>query len=325
MNKSKFPTKRLCKLTGHNGPVQALTYSSHPSTYILTGSTDKRIRLFNPSRASPTSTGLIQTYTGHGYDVADLAVSNDNTAFLSCGGDKLVFVWDVATARTTRRFEGHVGRVNAVAWGGEGDSVAVSGSFDATVRLWDLKSKSYKPIMTFSEGKDSISSVEVRGPEVWSGSIDGRVRGYDVRMGRVLVDVIGYPITSLTPTKQSETLLLSTLNSSLHLLDKSTGSILKSYKSPTFKNETYRIRSTLGLNDAVALSGSEDGNVYVWDLVDGDVLHVLRHGEEIGAQSPSDKEGKRDVVSVVAFCEGRREWCSGGGDGQVVVWGVDGG
>jgi mitogen-activated protein kinase organizer 1 len=107
-----------------------LTYSSHPSTYILTGSTDKQIRLFNPSRAAAsggTSTGLVQTYTGHGYDVADLAVSQDNTTFVSGGGDKLVFVWDVASARTVRRFEGHAGRVNGVALGGEGDSVVVSG------------------------------------------------------------------------------------------------------------------------------------------------------------------------------------------------------
>jgi len=38
-------------------------------------------------------------------------------------------LWDVITARTLRRFEGHGGRVNAVAFGGDaGDgSVVVSG------------------------------------------------------------------------------------------------------------------------------------------------------------------------------------------------------
>lgn len=72
---------------------------------------------------------MVQTYSGHGYEVLDISVSDDNARFVSCGGDKLVFLWDVATARTTRRFEGHGGRVNSVAFGGDaGDgSVVVSG------------------------------------------------------------------------------------------------------------------------------------------------------------------------------------------------------
>lgn len=74
---------------------------------------------------------------------------------------------------------------------GEGDKVVVSGSYDATVRFWDLKSKAYKPLMMLTEAKDSISSLAVVGAEVFVGSIDGRVRVYDLRMGRVFVDVIG--------------------------------------------------------------------------------------------------------------------------------------
>jgi mitogen-activated protein kinase organizer 1 len=160
----------------------------------LTGSTDRQIRLFNPARASleqDAPSGLVQTFSGHGYDVADLAVSSDNARFASGGGDKLVFLWDVPTARTIRRFEGHTGRVNAVGFGGEGDSVLVSGSYDATLRLWDTKSNAYKPMMTLTEARDSISSIAVSGAEIMTASIDGRVRIYDVRMGQVYVDVIG--------------------------------------------------------------------------------------------------------------------------------------
>ena len=45
--------------------------------------------------------------------------------------------------------------------------------------------------MTFSEAKDSISSIDVKGPEVTVGCVDGRVRCYDLRMGQMDVDVIG--------------------------------------------------------------------------------------------------------------------------------------
>ena len=63
------------------------------------------------------------------YEVLDIAVADDNARLASVGGDKQVFLWDVATARTLRRFVGHFARVNAVAFGGEGGGVVVSGAF----------------------------------------------------------------------------------------------------------------------------------------------------------------------------------------------------
>ena len=69
----------------------------------------------------------MQTYDAHGYEVLDIAVSDDNARFISVGGDKTVFLWDVASGRTLRRWSGHVGRVNACAFGGAGGDVVVSG------------------------------------------------------------------------------------------------------------------------------------------------------------------------------------------------------
>lgn len=131
----------------------------------------------------------------HGYEVLSLAVSSDNARFVSGGGDKTVFLWDVATAKTLRRYGGgaggHAGRVECVAFGGDGDSVVVSGSFDSTVRFWDTKASGNRPIMVLSDGRDSISDVAVQGPEVVTGCVDGRVRWYDLRMGMLYVDVVG--------------------------------------------------------------------------------------------------------------------------------------
>ena len=121
----------------------------------------------------------------------DLAVSADNARFASVGGDRQVFLWDVATGRTLRRWGGHGGRVNAVALGGPAQEVVVSGSFDATVRVWDAKSAAPKPVQVFEDARDSVSCVAVAGWEIVAGSVDGRVRCYDVRMGVVYTDVVG--------------------------------------------------------------------------------------------------------------------------------------
>lgn len=50
--------------------------------------------------------------------------SHDNTRFASCGGDRTVFLWDVATGDSLRKFTGHAGKVNAVALNGDSTVLA---------------------------------------------------------------------------------------------------------------------------------------------------------------------------------------------------------
>jgi mitogen-activated protein kinase organizer 1 len=321
-----FPTTPIARLTGHGGIVHAISYSSGSQQYILTGSSDRAIRLYNPAKAPPNSTtpsaGLINKYSAHGYEVLSIDVSSDNSKFVSTGGDKTVFYWDVQTAQTIRRWTGHAGRVNRGVFAGDGDSVVVSGSYDGTVKIWDTKSSNYKPIMTFDEAKDSITDLCVFDAEIISASVDGRVRSYDLRMGVCHVDVIGHPVTSVSVTKKGTELLASSLDSTVRLMDRGNGQLLKAYRDGGFVNKELRVRSTLGLNDSVVVSGSDDGMVYVWDLLEGEVLHSFKHSEmREMKKSGNAMVGKRDVVGAVTFCERRKEWASAGGDGNVVVWG----
>ena len=187
-----------------------------------------------------------------------------------------------------------------------------TGSFDATVKFWDTKSNSTKPLLTLSEAKDSVSSLAVAGHHIFVGSVDGRVRTYDIRMGEVYIDLIGAPVTSVTTTNQADSMLVSTLDSTLRLIDRKDGRCLQTYKGDGFVNETYRIRSTLGAGDAFILSGSENGEIFIWDLLEGNVKHRLRH--DPGSEH-KPTTGKEDVISAVTYCPTRMEWASAGGDG----------
>jgi mitogen-activated protein kinase organizer 1 len=331
-----FPTTPIARLTGHAGPVHAVAYSSGSASYILTGSADRTIRLYNPSKAPPSSVapknstsyapGLITKYTAHGYEVLSIDVNEANDRFVSTGGDKTVFLWDVQTAQTVRRWTGHAGRVNRGVFGGDGDNVVVSASYDGTVKIWDAKSNAYKPIMTLDDARDSVTDVVVADGEIISGSVDGRVRSYDLRMGMCQVDVIGHPVTSLALSKKGTEVLVSSLDSTVRLMDRTNGQLLKAYRDEVFVNTELRVRSTLGLNDSVVVSGSDDGMVFAWDLLEGECLHKFKHSEvrEVyGKGTAASRKGKKDVVSAVAFCPLRKEWASAGGDGNVVVWGMN--
>ena len=84
-------------------------------------------------------------------------------------------------------------------------------------------------------------------------------------------------------------------------MDKGNGQLLQSYRG--HKNKEYRIRSRLGMGDSVVISGSEDGLLYAWDLLEGKVIEKMEA-----------HEGR--VASAVACNPVRKEWASAGVDGR---------
>ncbi|KAE8150194.1 WD40-repeat-containing domain protein [Aspergillus avenaceus] len=317
-----FPTRQFHTLKTHNGPVNAVTFSSYPGTYILTGGADRAVHLTRaiPSNTNTTeTTSPIQRYEAHGYPVLDIAVAGDNSRFASVGGDRQVFLWDVEQGVTVKRWSGHNARVEAVQFAGEGDSVVVTGSADTTINLWDTRSNSTKPIQTLAEAGDTVSSLNVHAPtySIASGSYDGRARIYDIRMGRTTVDVLANPVTSVRCSKDGNALLASTLDSRIRLLDRADGKLLKAFggeSGASYVNNELRIRSVFAKSDAVVLSGSEaekggEASVFAWDVLSGEVIARVSAGQGVR------------VVSCVAWNEKEGCWAGGCSDGSVKIYG----
>ncbi|KIW29717.1 uncharacterized protein PV07_05507 [Cladophialophora immunda] len=327
----KLPAVLVNNITSHAGPINAITFSSLGGTYVLTGSSDRQVHLTRtePSKPENPLSVPIQKYSAHGYPILDIACAQDNQTFASVGGDRAVFLWDVQAADgTLRRFgnnttQGHSSRITCVAFAGDGDSVLASGSDDTSVRLWDVKSRDARPLMVLEEAKDGISSVVVpgNGHEVVAGSIDGRVRSYDIRTGKVTVDVMPGSVTSLDLSRDARTMLVGCLDGRIRLMDRGDGTCLRAFPPEDaregYKNESLRLRSCLGANDALVLSGSEsDGSVRAWDVLSGKSVGSVRVSE-------SDR-----VVSVVRWREGslgqarQSLWAGGGADGVVKIYGA---
>ncbi|KXX78932.1 WD repeat domain-containing protein 83 [Madurella mycetomatis] len=290
-----FPTRPVAQLLGSNGPIHAVAYSASPGTYILTGSDDRSIRLYNPSPASTSSISisnsitskpasssssspgatpppppagrLIQTYAGHAYAVLSVSVSSSNAHFASAGGDRAVLLWDVSTAQTIRRFgsastaASHTGRVNCVAFAGADDALVVSGGLDCTVRIWDARSGSNRAVQVLADARDAVTCLGVTAgaaaAEVLAGSVDGRVRAYDVRMGRCVTDVFPASVTSLCLARDGRTALVGTLDSKLRLMDRANGSCLRTYEDAGWRNEELRVQSVLGGRERWVVVGDE--------------------------------------------------------------------
>ena len=287
---------------------------------------------------------LIQTYSAHGYEVLSIDVASDNERFVSSGGDRSVFLWDVARAVTTRRFggnvHGHSSRINCVNFAGDGGSLVVSGGFDTTVRLWDAKSGSLKPIQVLDEARDAITCLAIHGPEVVAGSVDGRVRSYDVRMGRCTTDVIGASVTSLSLTRDGRAMLVSSLDSKVRLMDREKGTCLRAYSDPSWKNEELRIQSLLGQSEKYVLAGDEmtgandstgEGRIWAWDVLTGKLIARIKVPWGPEGYEPKKKvagkggkeKSRSNGVSCLAWRNGGwgDQFCVGGNSGIVTVFG----
>jgi mitogen-activated protein kinase organizer 1 len=94
--------------------------------------------------------------------------SPDNGKIASGGADRQVLVWDVTSGEIVRRYTAHWERINAIEFNEE-SSVLISGSFDATIRLWDLRSSNFQPIQILEDCKDSVMSLDVKDAEIIAG------------------------------------------------------------------------------------------------------------------------------------------------------------
>ncbi|XP_014813503.1 PREDICTED: WD repeat domain-containing protein 83 [Calidris pugnax] len=169
-------------------------------------------------------------------------------------------------------------KVNCVQFNEEA-TIIVSGSIDSTVRCWDCRSRRPDPVQVLDEAKDGVSSVKVSDHEILSGSVDGRVRRYDLRAGQLFSDYIGSPITSVCFSKDGQCALAASLDSTLRLLDKETGELLGEYTG--HRSTSYRLDCVLSEQDTHVGSASEDGHVYFWDLVEGSLALSLAVGRSV--------------------------------------------
>ncbi|XP_058617346.1 WD repeat domain-containing protein 83 isoform X2 [Onychostoma macrolepis] len=255
----QLPQHLLRTVECQQGAVRAVRFNAD-GNYVLTCGGDKSLKLWSVSRGT-----LLKTYTGHGYEVLDVDCSYDNSQLCSCSSDKTVILWDVGSGQVTRKLRGHAGKVNCVQFNEEA-TVMLSGSIDGTVRCWDTRSRQMKPIQILDEAQDGISSLKVSEHELLTGSVDGRVRRYDLRMGQLNVDFIGSPITCVCFSRDGQCTLSSSLDSTVRLLDKSSGEMLGEYSGHV--NKGYKLDCCLSDKDTHILSCSEDGHVYFWDLVE---------------------------------------------------------
>ncbi len=203
----------------------------------------------------------------------------------------------------------HERSINAVA-ANEEFTLLATGSYDRSIKCWDLRSQNRSAIQELRGCTDSVSSVVVeQGNSIVACCIDGAIRTFDLRAGQVVEDQLHAPVTSIAISEDGNCILANCLSSGgrparMILLQRNSGKQLVALDGHI--NAHYSMRGCLFKGDSVAVSGSEDGLVYMWDILCGTLLRTL--------------EGHTKAVSQVVSHHEEAMIVSASYDGKVVVW-----
>ena len=176
--------------------------------------------------------------------------------------------------------------------------MVISGSVNTTVKVWDTRVRAQDPAQTMSECGDSVTSLDCSDHEILVGSADGRIRLYDLRKGSLDTDYVGGVVASLCFTRDGQCVLVSCVGETVKLFDKSSGELLSEYSGHI--NRQYRLDCCLDFTDKHVISGSENGQVYCWSLVEGGLVAKLDHGPGSTVHSLTHHPARAQLVTAAA-------------------------
>ncbi len=159
---------------GVNSAVTAVAFSPD-GTRLVAGFENGLLLMWDMTR---DDTGPLLEFKGHSGEVNTIIFNTDGlnpgTQMVTGASDRAVLLWDVASGSLLRRFTGHTGGVNALAFY-LGDEEIISASEDRSLRLWDTRTG--EAIQKFGEQDTPITSMALDQitNEVLIGTLDGKL------------------------------------------------------------------------------------------------------------------------------------------------------
>ena len=204
---------------------------------------------------------------------------------------------------------GHTDRIHSMAFSPDGNTL-VTGSYDGTVRLWDVAAhRQIGAPLAGHDGKIYSVAFSPDGKAVASGADDGMVRLWDVATHRQIgAPLAGHDdeINSVAFSPNGKTLATGGADGTIRLWDVATH---RQIGAPLAGHDDKINSVAFSPNGKTLATGSADGTIRLWD--------VATH-RQIGAPLA----GHDDKINSVAFSPDGKTLASGSADGTIRLWDV---
>jgi len=190
-NEDEADPKRICKkekenlkqvrtplqtYSGHKEPVSGLLWSDEHE--LVSCGWDHCIRLWDATTATNK-----HTITGNKV-VLSIAYSSTNNLLASGGADKFIRLFDARASGDVvhKMLTSHEGWVSSVDWSPNNENLLVSGSYDCSVKLWDIRCIN-EPLDSLGKHEDKVMCVLWTDPKyILSGAADCCLNIYEYKV-----------------------------------------------------------------------------------------------------------------------------------------------
>lgn len=245
----------------------------------------------------------------HSQVITAVAFSPDNTHFLSCSMDKKVFVYDAESGEQIMSLTGHGDKVYCACFK-HGSQQVVSGSHDKSVKIWALSGAEETTKQSIvkrasHQGQSSLAALGAFGTAAPS-STDARM---DRRRKSLLSQAM--PLSALQGSRQRRQTMKPAVVPLLEdeeSLSPIAASVTRDQTRVLSGSHADSVTaSVVSVDGQVAITGSADKTLKVWDVSDDgrDTLTLLGHNA---------------AITALHMTPCRRLFVSGDADGNLLMW-----
>ncbi|MBD2603463.1 serine/threonine protein kinase [Scytonema hofmannii FACHB-248] len=184
------------------------------------------------------------------------------------------------------------------------NSILVSGSYDKTIKIWNLPDGTL--IRTLTDHSGGVSSVAISpdGQTLVSGSRDKTIKIWQIADGTLIRTLTGHSssVFSVAMSKDGQTLVSSSADKTIKIWQIADGTLIR-----TLTGDSDYVNSVAISPDGQTLvSGSGDKTIKIWQIADGILIRTLT--------------GHSRSVSSVAISPDGRTLVSGSNDKTIKIW-----
>jgi Prp8 binding protein len=256
------------RLTGHSDSVYALSFSNDGS-FLLSGGKDKKILLWDVYN-NCANVGVNEEAKNA---ILQATFSGDSEKIFAASADDCLHAIDIGCMVRFKRFKGHSDIVTSVDSSKTGIDLVLTGSNDATARVWDLRFK--KATMTLQDKFPILSVVfsKQNYTQCFSAGIDNLIKKWDLRNPeKPLLTLRGHTdsITSIQLSSDGTQMLSNSMDNTVRCWNVkpfclSENRCMKVYSGHSHGYDQNLLRATWNHNQKYVASGSSDNVLYVWN------------------------------------------------------------
>ncbi len=319
---------KISTYTGHSDRVLDVAITPD-GLNAISASQDETLQLW-----SLTSGTEVLQFTGHTDYVTAVVVTSDGLTAVSGSADQTAKVWDIRTGSMICTLTGHTSGLTAVAVSLDGKYL-LTGSYDGALKLWDLaaatsvrtsdaqqsssdlRKRVFKDLQAHIEGQiqfmDPVGHVDTitailplsDGRRAISLAKGGDLVVWDIEAARENTHVrLGKPFLRSVALSPQDEFIVYEQDNGLAIQRLPVGEEIFRIKGNSGKMNSLSVSD----DGKLAIAGSDDHLVTIWDLAERKMIRELR--------------GHADAVNGVSLVPGTQLAVSGAWDTTVKVWNI---